>query len=153
MESWERKWSVEELIAAAEREPEPAMLLDVEDSELQLAGRMPERINAQLAARGGKPVEGEAAMAALIFHSLAARYAEVLRGISAITGKRFAKLYIVGGGSRNRFLNELTARATGLTVIAGAAESSTVGNFAVQLAALAGRPDAKTIGEWARRLQ
>ena len=54
--------------------------------------------------------------ASLIFHSLAARYATVLRDAARLTGKRFRRLAIVGGGSLNCFLNQLTAEATGLKV-------------------------------------
>jgi rhamnulokinase len=77
-------------------------------------------------------------VASLIFHSLAARYTEVLHSIERITGKRLRRLFIVGGGSRNRLLNRLTAERTGLEVIAGATEGTTIGNFAIQMAALAG---------------
>ena len=54
--------------------------------------------------------------------------------ITLITGKKLRRLYIVGGGSQNQLLNRLTAKATGLEVRCGAVESSTVGNFAIQLA-------------------
>ena len=49
---------------------------------------------------------------------------------------------MVGGASRNEFLNRLTREATGLEVFRGSAESSTVGNFAVQMAVLEGSRDA-----------
>ena len=78
------------------------------------------------------------AMASLIFHSLAARYAAVLRNATRITGRDLKRLYVVGGGSKNTLLNRLTARATGLEVLPGSAESTTVGNFAIQLSALNG---------------
>ena len=114
----------------------------MDDPELLLPGNMPARINAQLA-RSGKALLPETAgpapqFANLIFHSLAARYAAVLRDLAAITGKKLRRLYIVGGGSRNLLLNHLTAKATGLEVIAGSPESTTIGNFAIQLASLAG---------------
>jgi rhamnulokinase len=79
-----------------------------------------------------------AEMANLIFHSLADRYAAVLRNATSITGRALKRLYIVGGGSRNALLNRLTARATGLEVLTGSTESTTVGNFAIQIAALDG---------------
>ncbi len=75
-------------------------------------------------------------MVSLIMHSLAARYAEVLARVKHHTGKELRRLYIVGGGSQNALLNQLTAEATGLEVCCGSTESSTLGNFAVQLAAL-----------------
>jgi rhamnulokinase len=59
-----------------------------------------------------------------------------LRDAAVLTGRRFRRLYVVGGGSRNSLLNELTRRATGLDVILGSPQSSTIGNFSVQLAAL-----------------
>ena len=94
-------------------------------------------------------------MANAIFHGLAARYAQVLADISEITGKRIKRLCVVGGGSRNLLLNRLTAERTGLEVTIGATESSTAGNFAIQLATLAGDyngsvgADRNAIASWA----
>jgi rhamnulokinase len=117
-------------------------LLDVDHPDLLLPGNMPSRINAQLARAGHAAIAEQPAsapvVANLIFHSLAARYAAVLQDVTNITGKTFTRLYIVGGGSKNVQLNRLTAKATGLAVITGPAECATIGNFAVQLATLAG---------------
>ncbi len=96
--------------------------------------------------------------ASLIFHSLAARYAEVLERVALHSGKKLKRLFVVGGASQNDFLNRLTAEATGLEVFRGSAESSTVGNFAVQLAVLEGHRDPKTgayaeqVSRWAGAL-
>jgi rhamnulokinase len=150
-------WTFEKLLPLAEVEPEPSVLLDVDDPELLLSDDMPGRINRQLMARGAAPLSTAAvdapAMVALILHSLAARYATLLNAIQTITGKQLKKIYIVGGGSRNEMLNRLTAQATGLEVVRGATESSTLGNFAVQMAALEGPADAELIAEWARVLR
>ena len=146
-------WSFDDLLPLAESQPTPAHLLNVDDPDLLLPGDMPYRINRQLAERGVPTLstapQDAPAMTALILHSLAARYAQVLQAIGKITGKTLRRLYIVGGGSRNELLNRLTAKATGLEVICGAAESSTLGNFAVQMAAVESSPDADTIAEWA----
>jgi rhamnulokinase len=136
-------WTVEQLVAACEGFPTPKCLFDVDDPDLLLPGDMPARIDAQLN-RAGKPSipkgEGMAARTAnLIFHSLAARYAAVLRNVAEITGKTLKRIYVVGGGNRNALLNQLTARAAGLEVMTGSTESATVGNFAIQLAALEGQ--------------
>lgn len=88
--------------------------------------------------------------ASLIFHSLAGRYTEALRDAERHTGKRFRRLAIVGGGSLNRFLNRLTGASTGLNVECGVAESSTIGNFAIQLASWEGAQNSPTrIAHWA----
>ncbi len=165
MEDWRaggHTWKVEDLLAACVTLPPPQDLLDVDDSDLVLPSGMPARISAQLARNGKRPVpvSADAApqMANLIFHSLAARYAAVLRSIAEITNKSLKRLYVVGGGSRNALLNRLTAEATGLEVLKGSTESTTVGNFAIQLAALesgdAGGAgvSASRVAEWAGRL-
>ena len=137
-----RGWSLAELVELAEKLPPPAAPLDVDDPDLMLPGNMPARINAQRQHAGlpALPEDPAAApaLANLIFHSLAARYAQVLQDAARISGKLFERIYIAGGGSRNAFLNRLTAERTGLEVRCAAVESSTLGNFAVQLASLEG---------------
>jgi rhamnulokinase len=143
-----RVWTVPELVAAAEMVEKPGGLIEVDDADLLLTGLMPQRINAQRLRKGLEPLDegvGKAPVfASLIFHSLAARYAEVLDRVAFHTGKKLKRLFVVGGASRNKFLNRLTQEATGLEVFQGAAESSTVGNFAVQMAVLEGSRDAVT---------
>jgi rhamnulokinase len=131
--------TVEELIEAAAALPSPQALIDVDDPQLLAPGRMPERIAMQLE-NGGVPTKpflsSPPAMVNLILHSLAARYTTVLHQIETLTAKHFRRLCIVGGGSRNRLLNHLTQQATGLEIVCGAQESSTLGNLSIQLAAL-----------------
>ena len=65
----------------------------------------------------------------------ALRYASVLRAIAALTGEPIAGLHIVGGGSRNDYLNQTTATATGREVAAGPSEATVIGNAVVQAVA------------------
>lgn len=152
--------TIPEIILAAESMPPPAHLLDISDPDLLLPndiqGDMPVRINAQLRRRNlpeltPSPANAPA-IASLIFHSLAATYAEVLTQLQQITGKRLRHLHIVGGGSQNQLLNRLTEQATGLTIKDTETESSTLGNFAVQLATLEPGPHS-TAATWATRLK
>lgn len=132
--------TLHDLLASAERLEVPAALLDVDDPEFLLSGRMPQRINAQRARQGLAELDespsNAPAFVTLILHSLAARYAEVIARAQHHSGKLIDRVCIVGGGSRNTFLNRLTASATGLRVVRGPVESSTIGNLAVQLAVL-----------------
>ncbi|MCU1313242.1 MAG: Rhamnulokinase [Acidobacteriaceae bacterium] len=149
--------SIVDLITAAENAPAPDGLLEVDDPDLLLPGAMASRINEQRVALGLAPIRENASelprFASLIFHSLAERYAVTLRDAQGLTGKRFRRLAIVGGGSRNGLLNRLTARATGMEVCCGVAESSTIGNFAIQLATWEDEPNSPTrIAYWARVL-
>lgn len=68
----------------------------------------------------------------IILESLALKYKETLDLIRQCTGKEIARIHIVGGGSQNKFLNRLTANATGLPVTAGPVEATAIGNLMVQ---------------------
>ena len=77
-------------------------------------------------------------IAKVILDSLAFRYASVLRAIQSLTGQWIEGVRIIGGGSQNRYLNQVTANATGLPVVAGPVEATVIGNVLVQAIA-AGR--------------
>jgi rhamnulokinase len=134
--------TIDALVRVCAELPAPDFLLDVDDPDLLLPGDMPGKINAQRRRAGYRPLPADCdaipAVANTIFHSLAARYAGVLQDIKAITGKSIDRLYVVGGGSRNALLNRLTSGRTGLELRTGAPESATIGNFAIQMAALDG---------------
>lgn len=68
--------------------------------------------------------------------SLALKYSRVLDQLEEVGGEPIETIHIVGGGSRNALLNQLTADATGRVVVAGPAEATVTGNLLVQLAAL-----------------
>ncbi|HSC46279.1 MAG TPA: FGGY-family carbohydrate kinase [Candidatus Acidoferrum sp.] len=144
MDEWQRAGhttSLQQLIHACAALPSPKQLVNVDEPELMLPGNTIHKINAQLQHAGIPPFSATDTSAIpkitnLIFHSLAARYAEVLSSIQQVTGKQLRRLFIVGGGSQNHFLNRLTAARTGLQVLLGSVESTTIGNFAIQLAAL-----------------
>ena len=74
----------------------------------------------------------------VILDSLALRYASVIKTIEFLTGERISGVQIVGGGSRNDYLNQMTANAANLPVAAGPVEATVIGNVLVQAIA-AGR--------------
>ncbi|CBK73968.1 rhamnulokinase [Butyrivibrio fibrisolvens 16/4] len=72
-------------------------------------------------------------LAAVIYKSLAVCYGNTIKEICANTGKEYEALHVIGGGCKNRYLNQLTADATGLTVLAGPSEATAIGNAMVQM--------------------
>jgi rhamnulokinase len=67
-----------------------------------------------------------------VYDSLAALYRHALHQLESITGKHYDVIHVIGGGSRNRMVNQLTADATGRTVIAGPVEATALGNAIMQ---------------------
>lgn len=67
------------------------------------------------------------------YRSLAVSYREALKELERNTGRAYEKLYIVGGGAKNAFLNRLTEEATGKKVIALPIEATALGNLKMQM--------------------
>ena len=110
-----------------------------DDPRLFNPSSMLEAVAAQLAETGQRvPVEDPAALTKVVLDSLAFRYASVLRTIESLTGRSVEGVQIVGGGSRNDYLNQATADATRKSVLAGPVEATVTGNVLVQAVA-AGR--------------
>lgn len=85
-----------------------------------------------LADTGQKGGRGWAQVGRALLEGLAFSYRQTLDDLQKITGQRLKRLCIVGGGSRNKLLCQMTADATGLEVIAGPAEATAAGNLASQ---------------------
>lgn len=71
-----------------------------------------------------------------IFESLAARYGEVLGNLRGVAPFAIERLHVIGGGAQNDLLNQLTADACGIPVVAGPSEATAIGNVMVQARAL-----------------
>jgi rhamnulokinase len=142
MDGWSaegRPWTIEDLVAQSAVCKTPPVTIDIDAEPLLLDGEMPKRINRELQAHGLPLIPdvagNEPLFAGLIFESLASRYAQALAQLEQMLGRKLERIHILGGGSRNKLLTELTALRTGLPVASGQPESSTIGNLAVQLAA------------------
>jgi rhamnulokinase len=137
-----RDWRA--LISAAGRAPAPAVLLDVGDSSLFHPKSMRAAIDAQLRRRGGRPPRDLASYVRLICDSLGRGHAQAVQTFEKLSGRRFKRILMVGGGSKNRLLCQATANATGLPVVSLALEGSAAGNMASQLIALGAVQDLTT---------
>ncbi|MGB0334113.1 MAG: FGGY-family carbohydrate kinase [Opitutales bacterium] len=119
---------------AIQSEPFKAFL-NPNDPTFEQPGDVLQRI-AEYFDRTGQAVDMEPAVVCrAIFEGLALSYRTVLKGLEKVTGKSLKKINIIGGGSQNRFLNQLTADATGCDVTAGPVEGSGLGNIMAQLKA------------------
>ena len=108
-------------------------VIDANDPIFEKPGAMPERI-AMLCEKNNQPVpQSPAAYARCIFDSLADAYVKVLAQLQSAAGVKINAINIVGGGSANRLLNQLTADATGLPVYAGPSEATVLGSILVQM--------------------
>ena len=111
-------------------------LVDPDAAVFSPPGDMPERMRV-FCRRTGQPVpesKGEIIRCAL--ESLALKYRSVLEMLESVTGRHMQALHIVGGGTRNRLLNQFAANATGLRVVTGPVEATAIGNILLQAIAL-----------------
>lgn len=135
---WEaegRKYSWEEITDAAAKAEEFAAVIDVDRSEFFNVGNMHGKIERYLARTGQRMPQGMGALSRCIYESLALRYRRTARQLQEISGEKITSLCIVGGGSRNRFLNQLIADAVEVPVIAGPSEAACIGNILMQMKA------------------
>jgi len=99
-------------------------------------GDMPARINAHLEQTGQRPITDRGEIVRTILEGLAFAYRDALDILENITGAEIEILHIVGGGARNRLLNQFAADATNRTVAAGPVEATSIGNILLQAKAL-----------------
>ncbi len=132
------QYSYPELAEMASREKAFQTLINVNDPRFLNPKNMIEAI--QTYCRETKQVipKTPGQLSRTIYDSLALCYAVELENLKKITGRVINRLHIVGGGSNNHFLNQLTADTCGIKVIAGPSEATAIGNIVVQMVATHG---------------
>lgn len=125
-----KEWRTDDWSAmtAEARKVQDSPLIDVDDSAFSAPESMQRAI---FAAVGRELSRGETVRCVL--ESLAHRYATAIRHLNTLLEAPVRRLHIIGGGSQNALLNELTAQATGLKVTTGEVEATAVGNVMAQL--------------------
>jgi rhamnulokinase len=133
--TWQRAGKAPDLCAllsAAGQVRGPVTIFDVDDARFLAPGDMPARI-AGYCTEHGLPVPGTPArLVRSIVESLAVAYAATLATAAELTGKSIRTVHLVGGGSQNQLLCQLTANHTGLPVLAGPVEATALGNVLIQ---------------------
>ncbi len=108
-------------------------LFDVNDQSLMAPQSMKDAIRALLKANGKTEPGSTADYFNCAYHSLAACYDTAIRDLESNTGHSYSEIYIVGGGAKNTYLNDLTERYTGKRVIALPIEATAIGNLKTQM--------------------
>ena len=134
-----KDYSYPELVAMARSEAAFPGRINPDDPRFAAPENMVEEI-----LRSVQDDLSDAQIVSCIYHSLADRYKEVLGMLRSFAPFPVEKLHIIGGGSSNDLLNQWTADATGLPVVAGPVEATAIGNLMMQ---------AKAAGEVADRWQ
>jgi rhamnulokinase len=132
------------LIRAAKKLPAPHLLLDVSDPAFGNPASMRLAIDAQLKKRRSPSPKNLAAYTRLICASLGKGHADAMRTFERLAKRKFKRILIVGGGSKNGLLCQATADAAGLPVVSFSLEGTAVGNIARQLIALGAVKDLPT---------
>lgn len=123
-----------DLCEAASKETIPTVV-DCQDESFLSPDDMVEAIKSYCKKTNQEIPETLPQLAAVIYNSLAKCYANKLKEIEKITGVNYPKINIIGGGSNAVYLNELTAKYTGVPVVAGPGEATAIGNILAQLMA------------------
>jgi rhamnulokinase len=123
-------FSYADLMERAAAAKPSATVLDLD--EFASPGNLPQRILDQCRRTGQQAPADPGETTRVLLHSLAVRYKQVLEQLEAMTGKTIDVIHIVGGGSKNKLLNQLAANITGRRVVAGPAEATAAGNALTQ---------------------
>ena len=140
----QRQWSYAELEAEARGCADFTSRVDVNDSSFLAPESMTDAVKQFCVQTGQSVPQTVGELMQCVYASLAAGYAGAVRELSALTGKVYTSINIVGGGSKDGYLNELTARTTGLPVFAGPTEGTALGNLMAQFIAAGEFDDLET---------
>lgn len=131
-----KDYSFDQLAAMVQSVDPFKTLIEPDDPTFLPPGDMPARVIDYCRRHGQALPESDAELIAAVYVSLAYKYRFVLEQLIAVSGHSVDRLHIIGGGSKNALLNQMTANAIGLPVIAGPAEATATGNAIVQLIAI-----------------
>lgn len=127
--------SYPELVGLAKVAPPFSHLIDPDDESFLHPADMLVAID-RFCARTHQPAPSNpGAYVRCVLESLAFKYRLTVRNLERLCGRSIEQMRVVGGGSKNRLLNQFTANATGVRVLAGPTEATALGNIAMQILA------------------
>lgn len=125
--------SFPQLIAAAEKSCFFPSVVDVDDNRFLAPASMIEEVKQACYDTKQAVPETTGQVMQTVYNSLAADYKKAVRDLERLSGKKYTSVNIVGGGSQDMYLNQMTANACGLPVYAGPTEGTALGNLIVQM--------------------
>lgn len=143
-----RAYEYSELMEAADGAPEFRHLLDPDDIAFLRPESMVRAVDDFCMKTDQPTPSGAGAYTRAVLESLALKYRRTLDDLERLAGRRIKQVRIIGGGSRNRLLNQFTANATARRVLAGPVEATALGNIAMQMlatGAVASLKEARTV--------
>ncbi len=146
-----KEYSYEELARLAEDAPPAGPLVDPDHPVFLAPGDMASRIRSFCEETGQRPPEEPAAVARCVFESLVLKYRHAIEQAESLAGRAIGTVNVVGGGSQNSLLCQLTSDATRRPVLAGPVEATALGNLMVQVHARGHLASLEEIRETVRR--
>lgn len=136
LQKMQHDYSYNELEMLARKSEPFRSFIDPDDNSLSAHGNLPDKIRAYCKKTNQSIPENTGQVIRCIYESLALKYRLALCQIKKCTGKEFDVLHLMGGGTKDAFLCELTAKSLGIPVVAGPVEATALGNIILQLIAL-----------------
>ncbi len=131
-----KDFSYDQLTDMAAQAPPFGPVVDPDDNAFLRPDDMPQAIRAVCQRTGQSVPEDKGAIVRCALESLALKYRWVFEKLETILGRKLQVIHVVGGGSKNKLLCQLTADATGRPVVAGPVEATSIGNVIMQALAL-----------------
>lgn len=131
----EKKLSWDDIARMAEAAPAFRSLINVNAHGFFDGDNMSQKIQRYCKSTGQPVPETKGEIARTVYESLAMSYREAFVGLETLKGSRIDVMHIMGGGSKNRLLNQYTANAIDREVIAGPTEATAIGNLMIQVKA------------------
>ena len=128
-----KQYDFPDLIAMAKEADEFSSIVDVNDAGFLAPESMIQAIQEYCRKSGQMIPDTIGEVLSCVYHSLAKSYGETVQEIESITKRTFSRLYIVGGGCQDQYLNQLTKKATKKEVFAGPVEGTAIGNLMAQM--------------------
>lgn len=139
LQACKRQWELEgeslsfaKMQEMARLEPGLRSYIDSQDPVFLAPGNMPERIRQYCVQTGQAVPQTKAELIRCVVDSLAMKFKQTLDEIEGLTARKLTTIHMVGGGIQNQLLCQLTANATGRSVIAGPIEATAIGNIMMQ---------------------